>query len=278
MSIKIQIQIKGLAVCYLPYLRGSTTIRQDSWKIVFLCDDNHKLILKDHTEKEHVLGSHQRIDIDVHDSVSSGSSFNSDLKDHFTHIFNIVDDAHTGGVNFANEMPPTPEPSLPPHRHKVLMSIPHAKLGTYSRTKDIYGIKTNEPDSKYFPLNTVADVVSADIELNAGGRIEIKVDGTKIIQVDTDATLIFDNDCRPLATTDPACRSENDSQMFYEIIQGRENPPLRYIFGRIMEDSPKDKSEDSLKAESEDSSKGEKQFLFHPDGNCDPISSEPPPG
>lgn len=250
MPIKIQINITGLAVCYLD---------GDRWRIDFLCDNNHRLIFKNSSEpgKEESLADNQTIDIDVIDPVTRGSSKNQDPNNHFMHIFNIVADAHTGGVDRVN-------PTLP-GKHKVSMSIQHSKLGKHIFTNRRYGIKrADRPNDQYRPLRRVAKVVSAEVELQNGGQFIFKVNGIpRSIPFQNNTILTFDNDCRNL--THPECQPGDDSQLFYELIRGRENPPVRYKFttiGEIIE---------RLRG------KVNRRFFSHPDGNCDPIVIDPPP-
>ena len=245
MSIKIQIHFTGLALCY---------VADDRWKIDFLCDDHHRLFLRNSLEPgiETSMAGSQTMDIDVVNPVTSGARKGANFKN----IFNIVADAHPGGVDFATPTPP---------RHKVSMSIQHATLDTHTFTTRRYGIKrTDRPADPFKPLRRVARIVSAEIELQNGGEFIFKVDGVRqVIPVQNNSILSFDNDCRPL--TDPICRSDNDSQMFYELIKGRENPPVRFMFTRISE------TINIL------GGKKNRLFLSHPDGNCDPVVSDPPP-
>ncbi|MGI8884448.1 MAG: hypothetical protein ACR2IA_09430 [Pyrinomonadaceae bacterium] len=240
MTTKVQIHITGLAVCYLA---------DNDWKVDFLCDDNHQLFYSHDGDPSSstALGKSQTIEILAEKPVNSSSEKGENFKE----IFNMVADAHTGGIDLVK---PTPLP-----RRKVSMTIQCATLYSHTPTNKIYGIKrADKPDDPFKPLRIVSQVVGAVIELQAGGKITLMIDGKEHpLPVKDSGILRFDNDCRPLSS--PACDKENDSLLFYNLVKGREKPPVRYIFTRIDDPTAN-------------------VILSHPDGNCDPVVVDPPPG
>jgi len=239
MTTKVHIHITGLAVCYLA---------GKDWKVDFLCDDNHQLFFSHDGDSSSSipLGKSEKIEILAEKPVNSIS----DKGRNFKEIFNMVADAHPGGIDLVDS---TPSP-----RRKVSMTIQCANLYSHTPTNKIYGIKrADRPDDPFKPLRIVSKVVGAVIELQTGGQIVLRIDGNDHrLPVKDSGILSFDNDCRPLSS--PACDKGNDSLLFYNLVKGRENPPVQYIFTRIDEPSPD-------------------FFILHPDGNCDPVVIDPPP-
>lgn len=239
MTTKVQIHITGLAVCYLA---------GNDWKVDFLCDDHHQLFYSHDGEPSNSipLGEMKTIEILVEKPVKSSS----ERGNNFGEIFNMVADAHKDGVDLAEPTPP---------KRRVSMTIQSAVLYSHTPTNKIYGIKrADRPGDRFTPLRIVSKVVGAVIELQTDGKITLMIDGkAHRLPVKDNGILSFDNDCRPLL--DQPCDKENDSLLFYNLVRGREKPPVQYIFTRIDESA-------------------EKLFFSHPDGNCDPVVVDPPPG
>jgi hypothetical protein len=236
MATKVNIHITGLAVCY----RSG-----NAWKVDFLCDDNHQLLFSNTESPDPARSLSDKRIIEVEFSNSIHHTMGALKGNDFSKVFNIVADAHTGGVVLTN-------PTLP--RRRVSLIIRHAKLHTKKETDRIYGVKRADIDDTFRPLRKVAQIINIEIKIPQGENFIFKIDGAQEnIPIQDDCILTFDNDCRPLTSDD--CRSEDDSQLYYELIEDSENDTVKYIFTRIDE-----------------------LFRSHPDGNCDPIVSEPPPG
>ena len=236
MATKVNIHIKGLAVCY--------RVGQ-SWRVDFLCDANHRLHFSNSlAEGERPLGDARSIIIE-HTPQSTGAHEGDD----FDEIFNIVKDAHTGGIVKVN-------PTLP-GKHRVSLIINHAKLHLKHRTNKDYGIRRKGSAGQFTRLRKVAETVNLEIKVKVANSFTFEVDNVlEPIPIANNSTLTFNNDCRDALHAD--CQPGNDSQLFYELIADKQDDSIRYEFTRIELVNNENKS--------------------HPDGNCDPIVSEPPPG
>lgn len=137
------------------------------------------------------------------------------------------------------------------------MIVPQSKLSLENETPKEYGIResTDPPDAAY-PIGKVAKEVRFDIEIKTGGLV-MKVSGEEDLKLNQDGaayTLIFDNECHSCTTADG-----DDFKFYYELVQDEVTPDLKFTAGKIQEDAFG-------------------FMLLVPDGNCDPIVIEPPPG
>jgi hypothetical protein len=248
----------------------------DHWKVIFLCDKKHKLNFshfKNYGSPSPPISLHTKgreISIKVE---PSRPSVGVTTGDNYEKIFNISSlYAHRDGVNLR-------KPANMKKLDRVDLTIPYAKLFTETDTGVNYEIKKKGSTVNPTPLAPVAEIVGAEIKLNAGEKLlvigkdalfpdlpEFPYDGNSIY------TLSFDNDCGL------DCDSSDDFGLYYDLIYDAKDPKLEFRAGRkgTVKDVLVDEDEES--GAKEQYSEEPIRFLAPPDGNCDPISSFPPPG
>lgn len=252
MATTIEIHIRGLAFCYY---EEATKL----WKVIFLCEKEntqHELLFSYSGSRRprEPLFMKKKIEFAVKDAEDLDSPKGED----FEIIYNIVKDAHKkNGVVWKQ----TPSQKF----NFIEMSIPCAELYCEDETNRKYiivekkGNQTGEP----MELRKVADTVGARIRLQNTGSLSLKIDGVdKPLGFDYSkdgATykLMFDNNCD---TPYPFCGDPYDSLEYYDLIEDAKEKDLQYIATRGSRDR---KSE---------------RLILSPEGNCDPVASDPPPG
>jgi hypothetical protein len=247
----INILIKGLALCF----------RQDNdWKVYFLCDEKHKLKFT-HYRNGVVTGLPDIELCKAGREIFFEASDTQDVEDYrgsfYGNIFNINHDyAHDGAINLI------PDSRIPAGRELVKMTIQDAELNMANPTPDQlpteekYHIMIKDQPDTEREIHVVARTIVAKIALNSGnfnirGRDhEFPPDlPGSAYEVGTEYHLVFDNDCGN------DCGDDDDFEEYYDLLEDPRG--LRFIAGR----PPLLKSVDVV-----------------PDGNCDPIVSDPPPG
>lgn len=249
MPAYINILIHGLAVCFR---------EEDYWKVMFLCDDQHRLKF---THRKNAAPASQVKELrknnrEIFFEVTNPKSPTKDTGDYFEKIFNMSGlYAHRDGVKL----------KTPTTKDVVTMTIPYAELYMESPkppqfpSEEEYHIKIKGRDETETRIGFVARTIGARIILNPGGNLIVRGRDTDFPanlphsphDDGTTYVLNFDNNC---LTNE--CQSDNDFEMYYELLSDKVNPDLRFIAGRpplhpVLRSTP--------------------------DGNCDPVKIVPPP-
>lgn len=252
----IEIHINGDAFFYL---------QCDTWNVKFICDKEHRLRFSQNGEAgTEELGGKKNIVFEADNAEPpislTGKSFNK--------ILNIAD-FHPNGLRWKKTEEQTGEYNI------VSVFIPNAELYTVAETDKEYGIRKNgEPSTAVISLNRiVAKIVGARIKIRDGGRLKMRVDGReRPISLKTGAshTLSLDNDC-------DSCEGMDDFLMYYDLVKDAKNPDLKFIAGKV---SRNDKTQYPARYQKTAAGKTDKHqyaYILSPEGNCDPVVSDPPP-
>jgi hypothetical protein len=253
MATTIEIYIRGLAFFY--YEEAAKL-----WKVIFLCEKvntEHQLLFSigSSTSKKPLFRA-KKIEFTVTNEEPHASHRGSN----FDIIFNIVKDAHKdNGVVFKQ--------LASAHLNIIEMSIPAAQVFTKKLTNRKYLLAKKKGNVIHPPkeLRKVADTVGVRIKLKDNGSLILKIDGNpeplgfNFSQPGATYTLTFDNNCDAVPHI-PPCGSPFDSLLYYELVEDAVEKDLQYIATRA-----------SIARKS-------KLLRFSPEGNCDPVVSDPPPG
>ena len=255
MSMKIEILIKGLALCF---------DKRDVWNIVFLCDDEHKLWFKgpNGPQKDlRVLNMDRRVVFESRGIAPLPPNAGPD----FGRIFNLASPlVHKRHMLTENRRKDKTD--------LVTVILPSATLDTFALTPNFYYIQDLE--SEGLPpriINPVANVILATFELDKAEfdleMNEIVGSATSLIEsfpyVDgSTIKLEFNNDCQG------ACR-ENDFLGLYEIVEDKDGK--KFAAGQIKQSPEMGGPAELFGAD------GKVMMMIPDSGNCDPNVCDPAP-
>lgn len=253
MTMRIQIEIQGLAACY----------RQGSfWQIVFICDDWHPVNFS-HTHNKTTVTSNKKLRrkgrdrtavFDFNNAAAPLSPFGFG----FERILNMAGQ-HLHGVDAVKKAKVKRKRSG--SSELIFMLIPDTALSTLKETDRPYYVEEENDHSTFKEIGKIASIVGAEITLENGtGGVMMFHDGDDEIEFpyrDGDEyVLTFDNDCGMNCSP-----GKNDFTMFYDWLKDRGNENKRFIAGKT------DGGQSTLDG-----------LMSGQQGNCDPVVVDPPPG
>lgn len=247
MPTTIKILIGGLAVLFK---------EANHWRVIFLCDQKHKLKFyyfkdgEDSSKSKTLRKKGREISIRIEPPRPGGSR---PTDENHQDIFNMVGlYAHRDGVKLK-------KPDEMKKMERVDMIIPYTNPYTEVPSDLEYEIKIHGSSARPTPMPKVAEIVGAKIVLNKGEKLIIAGNDSRFPTLpefpdggDVTYTLRFDNDCGN------DCDEDDDFGLYYDLMFDAKNPALEFRAGR----------KGSL----------DNKKLLMPDGNCDPIIIDPPPG
>ncbi|HSK74609.1 MAG TPA: hypothetical protein VK892_23115 [Pyrinomonadaceae bacterium] len=271
MVMKINIRIKGLAVCY----------RQGNyWQVVFICDDWHKVKFT-HKKNSQILVNEKELRREGEatrtaifsfynvENAPSPSDPSGLFGDDFHEILNLTDERlHGKHPNGKAKIKRKKDPGT----ELIFLTIPHIALCSFGQTDFPYYARLDTDNSQPFEIGYVSDKVGAEIKLKPGaiqGGSMLFDDGRDNASFpyfeDDVHTLIFDNDCGT------SCKpGDNDFRMFYKWLKDNTNEGKRFLAGKFTS-----LSEEKDRAEFDAAIIEELKSPLQ--GNCDPVVVEPPP-
>lgn len=254
----IEIKIKGSVICYL---------KNDGWHFVFVTDKTHlaKLSVNDETPFSlRKAGVDRKITLDFRGKAEPPAKEGNTFGD----ILNIAGaEMHGDRANGKGEMNARRRETQ--NTEIVQMLIPAGELARDDWTKEEYYVKEIGVDLQRCPIGRkIAASVKLEIKTDAPS-IALIIDGEEqsIPPSSGNPNLIkleFDNFCGEIKDdTD----ENNDFQLYYDWLEDARDKGRRFVAGKIPRTGGIWDTE----------STAEKVKMIGRQGNCDPISVDPPP-
>jgi hypothetical protein len=250
MSMKIKIEIKGLALCFLK--PGA-----DAWTVLFPCDQgvhdlwfNHAGLtarekLHDPQNKDLRIVFNDVIEQEDPDRDDTDKIFN--LNGLYAHAGNLIESRNKTRVD------------------EIRMLVPYSELDGHDTSHANYFVqKQDYAGTPVVDIGEVSTKISLTFKINADLIMSL-MDGATVLktfniayQNRKSATLYFDNDCGRNC-------NHNDSLDVYEVVGDASDNDIKFASGKVTKHDGITKYRDVDTKSS-------------PYGNCDPAWSDPPPG
>lgn len=237
--MKIKILISGDAICYL---------KDNFWNIVFISDENHRVVFLHDAKVPQLLalrkaGKDRFITFFTDDPTLPAPTKGTD----FSKILNMAADIHGNGKLKVKR-------TFEPGREIISMMIPTGVLDVNTLTDEEYYIEQISPvhNKKQHLGRRVASSIKLELTLNGGRGLSMLIQDsegalTLSFPYGEDLNLTFTNYCGGGGST------FNDFILYYDWLKDIGNENKKFIAGQIIN-------------------------IFIPDGNCDPVVVDPPPG
>jgi hypothetical protein len=237
--MKIKINVRGSAICYL---------KDNFWHIIFITDDTH-LVKFSYTGTTSGSLNLRKSKLDRSITLFPDSPVPPKPKrgKDFDKILNMATEMH------GNERLKVKR-TFERKREIISMAIPAGILDCDTLTDLEYYIEQTKPHpNTRRPLERkVAKIVKIEMKLNEGKGLSILIqdsEGSNVLpfpfKTGSNLELTFDNDCGAV------CKEVNDFDLYYDWVKDKDEV-TRYIAGKLS----------MIKSEQ---------------GNCDPVSIDPPP-
>lgn len=218
MATNVTIILQGVGMIYQ---------KNDLWKIIYPFDDCHTLKFSFHEDgklDEAIIGSLAAGNNTTIEIVTNLPSPGATEGENFTKFFDLTEaDAHSSGIQrIAN--------------NGVLLTIANATLDIYEMTQSNYVLKENGTIIK--ELGLIGYSAKAEIELGPGETFSILVNGSKILEGESNLSYIlnFNNHCyRP---PNAFAEDTTDFLMLYDVLEDASIGGRRFEVARHPDDLP----------------------------------------
>lgn len=250
MTMKIRLEIRGLALCFLKP-------EANAWTVLFPCDQNVHDLWFSHAGMPNPEKLHQPQDTDLRIVFNDVIVEDEPGVDDTDKIFNLNSRyAHAGGLI---------EKRTKNSVDEIRMLVPYSELDGHDTSFSDYFVQRQDyPGTPVLNVGQVYTMVSLTFRVTDQLVMSV-MNGQQLVHEyripyadGKSATLSFNNDCAS------KCR-HNDSLDVYELVSDIRNPDLQFASGKISyHDGVTNYRDIDTKSS--------------PYGNCDPAWSNPPPG